>query len=285
VKKYLAEELKLELSLEKTVITNLGDNNVRFLGYEIAKTRNNTIIKKNTLGIKRRSANETIQLLVPSDVINEKLKPFMKNGNTVHHGARINIPILDMINEFNSEIRGLYNYYALATDVSTKIGRFKFYHYSSLAKTIARKEKSSVKKVIDKYGIDVPLKQSTGTRKIIGVKYETKNGIKTMTYFNESLSKIDEPKTGASDKLIVDMPVRHQILDRINANTCELCGKASDNNKDFEIHHVRKLKDIKQKYSKRGDRIPNWVLAMSSLNRKTLVVCKKCHDDIHGGRA
>jgi hypothetical protein len=280
VKDFLEKELKLELNLEKTIITNLGENKVRFLGYEITKTRDNTIIKKNTLGIKRRLANESIQLLVPGDVINDKLKPFMRNGNSVHHGARINLPILDMINEFNSEIRGLYNYYALATDVSTKLGRFKFYHYLSLAKTIARKEKSSVKKVINRYGIEVPLKQSTGTRKIIGVRYETKGEIKTMTYFNESLSKINQPRTGAHDRLIVDIPVRHQILDRINANTCKLCGS----NENIEIHHVRKLKDIRQRYARRGDKIPNWVLAMSSVNRKTLIVCKKCHVDIHGGK-
>jgi predicted metal-binding protein len=29
--------------------------------------------------------------------------------------------------------------------------------------------------------------------------------------------------------------------------------------------------------------MPNWVLAMSSLNRKTLIVCKKCHREIHNG--
>ncbi len=190
---FLAKELKLELSLNKTVITNLGNERVRFLGYEIAKTRENTVITENTLGIKRRSANETIQLLVPTDVVTEKLKPFMKNGKSVHHGARVNLPILDMISQFNAEIRGLYNYYALATDVSTKIGTFKYYHYTSLAKTIARKEKSSVKQVIDKYGVEVKLKQGTGTRKIIGIQYQTKDGIKTMTYFNGSLTKKDYP--------------------------------------------------------------------------------------------
>ncbi len=193
ISEFLTEELKLELNLEKTVITNLGENRVKFLGYEIAKTRENTVITENTLGIKRRSANETIQLLVPGEVINEKLKPFMRDGKSVHFGARVNIPILDMLYQFNSEIRGLYNYYALATDVSTKIGKFKHYHYTSLAKTIARKEKCSVKKVIDKYGVDVRLKQGTGTRKIIGISYETKSGVKTMTYFNESLSKIELP--------------------------------------------------------------------------------------------
>ena len=35
---------------------------------------------------------------------------------------------------------------------------------------------------------------------------------------------------------------------------------------------------------KRGQHIPNWVLAMASLNRKTLVVCKTCHRAIHSGQ-
>lgn len=283
IKSFLQNELKLELSLEKILITNLNDSRVKFLGYEIAKTRDNTVLTENSIGVKKRAANETIQLLIPGEVVKKKLEPFMRNGKAVHHNARINLPILDLINEYNAEIRGLYNYYCLATDVSTKLGKFKFYHYYSLAKTIARKEKCSVKKVIDRYGIDVGLKNGTGTRKIIGVKYQTKYGEKTMTYFNDSLKKVNQPKTEVCDRLIPQIPMRHQLIDRINANRCELCRKESDNNRDFEVHHVRKLKDIKQKYAKRGLSIPNWVLAMSSLNRKTLVVCEKCHDDIHAG--
>lgn len=284
IKQYLSEKLRLELNLEKTLITNLSDKErVRFLGYEIAKTRENTKLSENTLGIKKRAVNETIQLLVPTEVISNKLKPFVSNGKSVHHPARINLPILDMINQYNAEIRGLYNYYSLATDVSTKIGKFKFYHYYSLVKTIARKEKSSVNKVIDKYGIDVKLKQGTGTRKVVGVKYSTKTGEKVMTYFNESLCKVDKPKTNIPDQVETIIPLRHKLIDRLNANKCELCGYESEDKTEFEVHHVRKLKDIKNKYSKRGSSIPNWVLAMSSLNRKTLIVCKKCHQEIHNG--
>jgi hypothetical protein len=68
-----------------------------------------------------------------------------------------------------------------------------------------------------------------------------------------------------------------------NARKCELCGFESNNLNDFEIHHVRKLKDIKEKYSRRGSKIPSWVLKMSALSRKTLIVCKSCHKSIHRG--
>ena len=214
--------LGLTLSVEKTLITNLQDRRVRFLGYEIAKTEENTKLTVNRQGIKKRAANASIQLLVPADVIREKLKPFVSNGKAIHHNARINAPVLDTLTLYNAEIRGLYNYYCLATDVSTKLGKFKYFHYYSLLKTVARKEKCSIARVLIKYGVDVKLKQKTGTRKLFGVMYSTKEGEKTLTYFNESLKKKDNPVQGkiADGQLTIVYPQRHQIIDRLNANRC-----------------------------------------------------------------
>jgi group II intron reverse transcriptase/maturase len=280
IRDYLWGNLHLTLSMEKTTITNLGDEKVRFLGYDIARSKENTVVTKTASGVKKRSVYGTIQLLVPPDVVTEHLTPFVNNGKSVHHNARINDSILDIINTYNSEVRGLYNYYCLATDVSKKIGKFKYYHYYSMVKTIARKEKSSVKKVIDKYGVDVLRKDGTGTRNLVGVRYETKEGMKVMTYFNESLKKVEQPRTDCVDKLVIDIPTRCQLLTRLNANVCELCGKEDV---PLQVHHVRKLKDVKKRYAKRGKSIPEWVLRMASIRRKTLVLCKPCHMAIHAG--
>ena len=192
---FLRENLKLELNADKTLITNLKDERVRFLGYELSKSHDDTFITKGSTGIKRRSVNETIQLLVPAEVINRHIQPFMENGKAASFKPRVNLSVLDIINEYNSEIRGLYNYYSLATDVSVKMNKFKYYHYWSLLKTIAHKEKSTTTKVKAKYGINVPRKVGTGTRKLVGVRYQTKTGEHTMTYFNESLKKVDDPNT------------------------------------------------------------------------------------------
>jgi group II intron reverse transcriptase/maturase len=281
VTEFLCNTLKLELNADKTLITNLKDERVRFLGYELSKSHDDTIITKNSDGVKKRSVNETIQLLVPIEVINRKLQSFMENGKAASFRARVDLPILDIINEYNAEIRGLYEYYSLATDVAMKIGRFKYYHYTSLIRTIAHKEKSSYRKVKAKYGMDVPRKQGTGTRKIIGVRYQTKTGEHVMTYFNDSLKMIKEPNTQMSDKYSPVIATGRQLINRLNANVCELCGK---NEGEFEIHHVRKLKDIKDTYKKRGKAIPNWVLVMSKIRRKTLVVCECCHHNIHSGK-
>ena len=278
---YFKTTLNLELNAEKTLITNLKDKRVHFLGYEIAKSKDNAMVKVNSKGVKERSVNGTIQLLVPSEVISKKIAPYSRYGKSTAFVQRVNLPVLDMINEFNAEIRGLYNYYCLATDVSTKLNKFKHIHYFSLAKTIARKEDSSVAKVIQKYGIDVPRKQGTGTRKVIGVKYQTKCGEKVLTYFNDSLSKVDKPLTSVPERFGLGFSYRSQLIIRLNADKCEMCG---DEHGDIEVHHVRKLKDIITRYKKHGETAPNWVIQMAAMNRKTLVVCEQCHHKIHAGK-
>ncbi len=280
VSQFMSNELNLKLNNEKTKITNLTDKRVRFLGYEISKSHENSKQVVDSIGRKKRSVNGTIQLLVPSDVIQEKLKPFIKNGKPTHFGARIHMPVLDIISQYNAEIRGLYNYYCLATDVSTKISKFQYYHYFSLVKTIARKEKISVKKVISKYGIDVPRKIGTGTFRIIGVKYTTKEGPKTMIYFNESLKKKNQPLGNVSDQF-GQVIKGGELIKRLNRDICELCGA---DNKYLEIHHVRKLKDVVKKYKKRGKPMPQWVWQMSYMKRKTLVLCHDCHVKLHNGK-
>jgi hypothetical protein len=60
-----------------------------------------------------------------------------------------------------------------------------------------------------------------------------------------------------------------------------LCGYKSDNFKDFVVHHVRKLKETLEKYKTPGFVPPLWVMVMEGIRRKTLVVCRHCHKEIH----
>ena len=279
VSEFLFDVLKLELNKEKTLITNLGTDKARFLGYEIARAKDDTKVTKNQNGATARSINGLIQLLVPRDVIQEKISAFSERGKSCTHKSRVNLPILDMINQYNAEIRGLYYYYKLAANVSKRLYDFKFVHYTSLLKTIARKEKKSVNAVIKKYGIDVPRKNGTGTKRLIGVSYKTKKETKPMTYFDESMKRDDSPIINLVDNAVNFKP-NCQLLTRLNANVCELCGSTEN----IEVHHVRRLKDIHDKYKRIGKPMPNWVLTMVKMKRKTLVVCNKCHDKIHAGK-
>jgi len=275
---FLGQRLGLELNQEKTFITNLAREKVRFLGYDITKAQCNTKLSKYKDGHKQRVVNQSIQLLVPGQVVRDKLKPFMKQGKPTHFTARMNYSVMDIISMYNAEVRGLYNYYCLAVNVGGKLAMFKYYHYGSLMKTIANKEKSSINSVIRKYGIAVPRKARPGTMRIVGCRYKTRDGPRTVTYFNESLKRVTHPSVGMSD-LYGRSFGGGQLLKRLNANSCELCGSGLD----IEVHHVRKLKEVKQKYRKQGKLVPYWVLTMAKIKRKTLIVCRVCHVKIHSG--
>ncbi|WP_425057966.1 Group II intron-encoded protein LtrA [Sporomusa carbonis] len=278
IKEFLSENLKLELNMDKTLTTHTVKERAKFLGYEINKAINHDKMVVNSKGHKARAVNGKIQLLVPGDVISKKVVPFKQYGKPMHRNDRVNLSVKDIINKYNEEIRGLYNYYCLATDVSTKLAKFKFYHYYSMVKTIAKKEKTSVRAVVAKYGIDVPRKEGNGTVRLIGVRYNTKGKEKVLTYFNESLRRVHKPKTKVNE---VVSGKWHEIVNRLNAKTCELCGHKSDRSKDFIVHHVRKLKDVLERYKKPGYIPPMWVLVMEGIRSKTLVVCEECHREIH----
>jgi hypothetical protein len=84
------------------------------------------------------------------------------------------------------------------------------------------------------------------------------------------------------DTVLNDAPYRYwngrtEIVQRLLAETCELCGSQ----KHIEVHHIRALKDLK--HYGRPEK-PVWVKTMAARQRKTLVVCRACHKDIHCGR-
>ncbi|PTM56897.1 reverse transcriptase/maturase family protein [Desmospora activa] len=187
IQSFLKQTLKLEL--DTVYIANPAEKRVRFLDYEI--TRSIQDFSPET----KKKVIPDIRLLVPGDVIRTKLRPFCKNGIPIHHHARIHWSVPDLIRRYTAEIRELYSYYHLAADVNAKLGRFRYYHYHSLAKTIARKEKRSVKQVLAKYGIEVKRRQGGGSKKMIGIRYQDEDGKEQMlTYFNEPLKRCDDPR-------------------------------------------------------------------------------------------
>lgn len=73
--------------------------------------------------------------------------------------------------------------------------------------------------------------------------------------------------------------VRSEIVQRLLAQKCESCGTEDG---PFEVHHIRRLADLDR--PGRRER-PLWVKRMASRRRKTLVVCARCHHDIHRDRS
>ena len=63
---------------------------------------------------------------------------------------------------------------------------------------------------------------------------------------------------------------------RVRAGVCEACGSTEHP----EVHHVRKLKDIR---GRGGRGVPAWRRHMAAIQRKTLILCSACHHKLHAG--
>lgn len=70
---------------------------------------------------------------------------------------------------------------------------------------------------------------------------------------------------------------QNEVVRRLLAGGCELCGASGK----VEVHHIRKLADLRQE-GRREKKA--WIQLMAMRRRKTLVVCRQCHEDIHAGR-
>src|SRR5262249_23491144 len=83
---FLQEELKLELSQEKTLITHAQTSVARFLGYEIAVQHSNEKLDPTN---RSRSINGDIELRVPITVIEKTIAKYRRNGKPIHQGKLI----------------------------------------------------------------------------------------------------------------------------------------------------------------------------------------------------
>ena len=142
---FLRDELKLELSAEKTLITHARSQPARYLGYEIIVQHEDSKITRG-----RRMANGTIALRVPHDVIKAKSGPYLRHGKPWHRSAMQNLDDFDIVKTYGAEYRGLVQYYTLANDV-WRLNRLCWAARTSMLKTLAAKHQSTVAKMAAKH--------------------------------------------------------------------------------------------------------------------------------------
>lgn len=273
ISKFLREELKIELSQEKTLITH-SSKRARFLGYDIKISHDNKTTKYTAGGHKQRTRTMSCELLLPHEVWRNKLIEYKalkidnktKKWKSIHRGHLLQNDDLEILTIYNAEIRGLYNYYKLANNVY-KLDGFKFIMEYSMYKTFANKYKSSVRKIHRKYSINGDF----------AIRYETANGSKVAYFYKDGFKKKISPSLIAEvDEISKKKDIiynRSGLIKRLQAKECEWCHSI---NVDLEIHHVKKLKNLKGK--------KRWEKRMIERNRKTMALCKTCHVDLHNGR-
>jgi group II intron reverse transcriptase/maturase len=274
---FLIEELKLNLSEEKTLITHTRDSAAKFLGYEITTIQNDTKQTVNKNGHKSRAINGVIGLKVPRKVIVEKCKRYMREGKPIHRAELLNESDYTIIATYQLEYRGLVNYYRMAYNLHT-LQKLKWVMEISLTKTLAHKHKMSVRKVYEKYKADLEGNEKTYKGLQVSVPRE---GKKPLTATWGGIPLIWDVGAAIEDQLEQRVwGQRSELEKRLLAQVCEQCG-ATRMTDQIEVHHIRALKDL-EKYT--GREKPQWVKIMAARKRKTLVLCHTCHRDIQYGR-
>ena len=142
---FLRDDLRLELSQEKTLITHARTGAARFLGYEITVQHSN---QKITRG--RRAVNGVIRLRVPTPVIKAKCAPYLNRGKPAAQTPLVNRGDFDIVATFGAAYRGLVQYYLLAGDVY-RLNRLHGVMRTSMLKTLACKHDSTGRRMAAKY--------------------------------------------------------------------------------------------------------------------------------------
>ena len=267
--RFLQDNLKLELSDTKTLVTHGRTQAARFLGYEVNVQQNDTKIDANGL----RSVNGNIGLRVPSDVVRAKCAPYMRGGKPVHRAERLHDSPYSIVSQYQVEFRGIANYYRRAVNL-TSLDRLRWVMGLSLAKTLASKLKISVAQVYKRYGTTIETEQ--GPRKVLKVEKVRSGQAPLVTYWG-GISLARDTRAALVDRIPPILNGRTELVERLLADTCELCGSTVK----VQVHHVRALKDLRRKGRAKP---PAWMEVMAARRRKTLVVCASCHVDIHAGR-
>ena len=267
---FLRDELKLQLSDEKTLVTHARDEVAKFLGYEIHVLHADD--KHDYRG--QRCINGSVGLRVPMRVKKAQSAKYMRNGKAIHLAQRLNDDAYSIVAQYQAEYRGVVQYYRMAYNLHT-LGYLKRVMELSLVQTLANKYKTTCQKVYARHATTIETQE--GRYKVLQVRVERDNKKPLVSYFGgvslcwNKWVAVDDGQNCAI------WNGRSEVVERLLAQECELCGSRDK----IEVHHIRKLADVAQKG--RTER-PEWMRKMSARRRKTLVVCLDCHHKIQYGR-
>jgi group II intron reverse transcriptase/maturase len=273
-RRFLEEHLNLTIATDKSGIHH-AKKGVTFLGYDVRTYSGDKVVKarrgrETKVYARVRSVVERIQLHIPE----EKVRKFCKEKGygiweslqPTHKPEWLQRSDPEIILAYNAEMRGFAHYYSLAQCAKLELHKLYFIWQTSLFKTLAWKHRASVTKIA---------KQLRGKR---GYEYKLKTTKGYAIYKVFSLKdlkgfRVDWKTVDVKPRVLHFTLARTEITQRLQAQKCEYCGKEGGY---FEVHHVRKLKDV------RGQK-EVWQQIMAAMRRKTIILCVDCHQQLHHG--
>lgn len=266
---FLKEELRLDLSEEKTLITHARSDTASFLGYEIQTLQADD--KHDHRG--QRCINGALGLRIPARVMKTKCAQYMRRGKPSHRTQLINDTLYSIVTQYQAEYRGVVQYYRLAYNLH-QLSKLKRIMEVSLVKTLANKFKTSCGDIYKRFKTEHT--NAYGTYKVLEVRVERRPDKKPLVAHFGGIPLQWKKWVAIGDTMKPIWSQRSEVVQRLCAEKCELCGTTAH----LEAHHIRKLADLTSEGRKAK---PKWVQRMIARRRKSLMVCQHCHNDIHRG--
>lgn len=204
--------------------------------------------------IKKAMERGAIQVKRNNDTGKEMWRPMPRKDLMNRSDAEI-------VSTFNSEIRGLYNFYRIAENVGALHKYYYMVRYSML-KTLAGKHRTNVSVIKKRHMVNGVLR----------IPYDTTKGRKYCEFYHDGFRKHSDGYDNVADVMpsYRKYDSRHTIVNRIKAGVCEICGEHADY---LCMHHVRTLKSLK------GRDI--FEQKMLKMRRKSLALCPDCFELLH----
>ena len=212
----------------------------------------------------------------PPKVIKQHCQAYMRNGKPARRSELLNDDDLTIVNRYQAEFRGVVQYYLLAHNVC-HFGRLQWVMGQSLVRTLTAKHQTTYRQMRRRYKSTVQTEH--GERTCLKVVVQRDNGRRPLVAQFGGI-----PLKRKRQAILIDRQPqrvrteRNELIKRLLADECKMCGSTVD----IEVHHIRALRDLSVKGQ--GEK-PTWVQIMAARKRKTLVVCRTCHTDIHHGRS
>ena len=161
-----------------------------------------------------------------------------------------------IVSRYQAEFRGVVQYYMLAQNVS-HFSRLQWVMQQSLCRTLARKHNSSAKKMADKYRTKVQTEYGLKSCLEVMVERGPDKPPLIARFGNIPLRRKQYAIIADHNPQLIKTE-RTELLQRLLADVCELCGSTDK----VEVHHIRHLKDLNSTHRRNRPRwMKSWSLA------------------------
>jgi len=307
IKVFLFDSLGAQLSEEKSLITDLKERAAHFLGFEICARRKPRFLKVEG-GIRRFSTFPLVFRPDRTRLINR----MHTRGFCDKRGFPISVPWLTglettvIIERYNATIRGLMSYYVEWVTRPSDLHRWIYILRYSCFKTLAHKFKSSINKIMIRFGTDRYSKatktiEAFATIKVGDITYE--KGYKLVTFLKAREDCMNRKRWSQLNRVFLQKEageiggypikperpsVTHEnfpdMINWVSLRTraafdmpCAICGAMDD----IQMHHIKHIR----KTAYRDLEQANYLRIMALRNRKQIPVCHYCHRHvIHGAK-